>query len=186
MSRQRSALNEQDQEGQPWYRQFWGWFVFTPLFVVIIASLFFVSTAFKHADDVVVDNYYKEGRMINQRFELDKRAVALGIAGELRFDRESGEVFLTLQARESLEKTLRLDLNHPASENLDRSVVLTAVSVNSYRGDLDRALDHRWYIRIQADTESVGDSQPEALNNTPWRLNGTIDFAHSDIVSFGQ
>ena len=55
-----------EQDVKPFYRKFWFWFVFTPLIVVVCVSLTMVTVAFRHADDVVIDNYYKEGRMINQ------------------------------------------------------------------------------------------------------------------------
>ncbi|HSX84641.1 MAG TPA: FixH family protein, partial [Cellvibrio sp.] len=81
---------------KPWYRQFWFWFVFSPLIYIIIMCSVTVTIALKGADDVIIDNYYKEGRMINQALEQDKRAQELGLSGELRFDRATGEVLLNI------------------------------------------------------------------------------------------
>jgi len=170
-------INREEEESYAWYQQFWGWFVFTPLIVVVVASLFFVSTAFKHADDVVIDNYYQEGRTINQSFEKDMLAQALGLKGELRFDRATGEVFLQLQSDSSLAETLTLSLSHPASEKYDRQLILKRSNSQLYRGDLERDIDHSWYVRIEpiaADTESN------------WRLSGRIDFSQGESLLLGQ
>mgnify|MGYP001619987624 FL=1 len=58
----------------PWYRQFWFWFVFGPLLFIIVLCGIFVFIAFKNSDDVVTDNYYKVGRMINQTLSQDEKA----------------------------------------------------------------------------------------------------------------
>jgi len=170
-------INREEEESYAWYQQFWGWFVFAPLIVVVVASIFFVSTAFKHADDVVIDNYYQEGRTINQSFEKDMLAQALGLKGELRFDRATGEVFLQLQSDRTLVETLTLSLSHPASEKYDRHLILKRSNSLFYRGDLERDIDHSWYVRIEpiaADTESN------------WRLSGRIDFTQGESLLLGQ
>jgi len=166
------------EEGSPWYKQFWGWFVFMPLFVVIVASLSFVYTAFKHADDVVVDDYYKEGRMINQHFELDKQALALGLKGELRVDQELGEIFVDLSAQGDLPETLALYLNHPVQAEYDLQLTLREVVAGRYRADLEQPLQHRWYFRLQA-SEKLPATQA-------WRLKGTLDFQQGNSVLLGQ
>lgn len=85
-----------DESLKPWYRQFWFWFVFSPLIYIMIMCSVTVTIALKGADDVIIDNYYKEGRMINQTLEQDKQAAALGLGGELRFDRTTGEISLVI------------------------------------------------------------------------------------------
>ncbi len=186
MESERSMSVVDEQEGTAWYKQFWGWFVFTPLFVVIIASLFFVSTAFKHADDVVIDNYYKEGRMINQSFEQDQEAIRLALKGELRFDRVSGEIMLKLDAAEKLPTTLLLHLSHPANEDYDQRFELKRNAGNVYRGDLDRRIDYRWYVRIQPPSESLDTATSDLPPPPAWRLSGLIDFAQAETIAFGD
>ncbi|WP_280522441.1 FixH family protein [Cellvibrio mixtus] len=85
-----------EENAKPWYREFWFWFVFSPLIYIIIMCSITVTIALKGADDVIVDNYYKEGRMINQALEQDQRARDLGLSGDLRFDRTTGEVALSI------------------------------------------------------------------------------------------
>lgn len=174
-----TAMTKVFDEG-PWYKQFWAWFILTPLLIVIVAVLSFVAVAVYNADDVVIDNYYKEGRLINQRFEQDKQAVALHIHGKLRFDLELGEVLLTLSGDTELPEKLLLLLNHPTSAARDQQVVLHAITPGRYRGDLERRPQHRWYLRLLPAVE------PAQQNNADWRLNGQIDFAATDSLQLGE
>ena len=49
----------------PWYRQFWPWFLICLPGSVVVAALTTMYIAHKGADDLVVDEYYKEGLAIN-------------------------------------------------------------------------------------------------------------------------
>lgn len=170
--------NELDQG--PWYKQFWAWFILTPLLVVVIVCLFFVSIAVFNADDVVIDNYYQEGRMINQRFEQDERALALKLSGDLTFDLELGEVLFSVQGETRFPESLTLLLNHPTNADADQQVRLHMITPGRYRGDLESRPNHRWYLRVVP----VADATQQ--NDADWRLMGEIDFAASDSIRFGQ
>lgn len=161
----------------PWYKEVWAWFVLTPLIVVVIACMITGTIAFTNQDDIVVDNYYQEGRMINQRFEQDEHAAALGLQGELRFDRQVGEVVLTLSSHEPLPAHLVLGLDSPALANQDLELTLAEISPGHYRGDLPHSIAHRWYIRILPETETQ-------IAEAPWRLKAEIDFDHAESVRF--
>ena len=137
-----------EQDTQPFYRQFWFWFVFTPLIVVVCVSLTMVTVAFRHADDVVIDNYYKEGRMINQTMEQDRRALELNLTAQLRFDRTTGEVFLQIPQQASVPAQLLLLLDHPFEADLDQQVVLQQTSSGHYRGSLEFNPRNNWYLSL--------------------------------------
>ncbi len=162
---------------QPWYKQFWAWFILAPLIVVIFACAITVSIAFNNKDDVVIDNYYKEGRMINQRFEQDSTAREMGLTGELMFDREVGEVFLTLQSDAVLPEELVLELSHPHKAEYDQQLILKKVIEGRYRADLGARLQHQWYVRILPHIEAE-------ITEAPWRLKGEINFKFGDRVNF--
>jgi hypothetical protein len=162
---------------QPWYREFWAWFILAPLILVVAVSSVTVSIAVLNQDDIVVDNYYKEGRMINNRFEQEDHARAMGLAGELRFDRVVGEIYLTLSAHEPLPPQLLLALDHPAQAEQDTEVQLTQIAPGHYRASLDRGIAGHWYIRVQPHVEAQ-------IAEGPWRLKAEIDFAQTESVRF--
>lgn len=163
-----------EQDTQPFYRQFWFWFVFTPLIVVVCVSMVTVTIAFRHADDVVIDNYYKEGRMINQTMEQDRRAVELGLTAQLRFDRTTGEVFLQIPSQDAVPVQLLLLLDHPFEADLDQQVVLQQTSSGHYRGSLEFNPRNNWYLSL---LPVLDKHQRKAAE---WLLSGEINFAVSD------
>ena len=168
-------VNETDEESlKPWYRQFWFWFVFSPLIYIIIMCSVTVTIALKGADDVIIDNYYKEGRMINQALEQDKRAQALGLSGSLNFDRTSGEVLLTIVNVPSdaalMPDQLLLMMGHPVKAAKDQLITLTAIAPGKYRGELLVEPDYSWYLTLYPINDLT------LRKDAPWTLSGEIDF----------
>lgn len=168
-------MGQTHDEG-PWYRQGWFWFVMSPLLVVIVVSLTFAGISIFYADDRVVDNYYQHGRTINQSFEQDARARALGLSAEVRFDRVSGEAFVTLDSEASLPETLHLRIGHPINAERDQRVTLQRVREGHYRGDLVAPVDHRRYLTL------LPEHEPGNLRSAEWLLRGEIRFEQGDSV----
>ncbi|MCF1439106.1 MAG: FixH family protein, partial [Shewanella sp.] len=50
---------------QPWYKQFWPWFLITLPLCAVIASLATMKIAVDNKDALVAEEYYKEGKAIN-------------------------------------------------------------------------------------------------------------------------
>jgi len=170
--------NNLDYDVAPWYRQPWAWFIIAPLIAVVCSSSVLVYLAVVDGDDVVMDNYYKEGRLINQRLEQDLQAQSLNIKGQLDFDLDSGEVFLSLYSDGDLPAELLLLLNHPASADLDQQLTLRKISDNRYRGDLESVLRYRWYLRL------LPELNRQNQNSAKWRLLAEIDFERQHAVAF--
>ena len=162
---------------KPWYRQFWAWFILAPLILVVIVSSITVTIAVRHADDRVIDKYYKEGRMINMRHDEDQLARQLDVSAELHFDRAVDELTLKLSGLdEAWPDRLVLKLGHPARAERDRRVVLTRIAANQYHADLpaSQSLEYRWYLRLLPE---ISDAEVPL-----WRLRGEINFAGSERV----
>ncbi|MEL7400293.1 MAG: FixH family protein, partial [Pseudomonadota bacterium] len=136
---------------------------------------------YKQADDVVIDNYYKKGRMINQRIEEDRVAKEAELGADLRFDMMSAEVLLELSATDAsvLPETVMLHLDHPVEADFDTQIVLHNIAPGRYRADLDKPLAHRWYVRLmpKVNAENAGKF---------WRLVGEMNFADRDYVKLGS
>lgn len=165
-----------ERDKQPWFRQFWFWFVMTPLIVVICVVLTFVGVSFFHADDRVVDSYYKEGRAINQTFEQQARAHARGMVAQLRFDLVTEEVFLELTGEGALPEFLYLTLGHPVEADLDERVHMQQVREGRYRGTFKGQLRHRRYLTL------LPEVTPDQIRDADWLLRGEINFANADRV----
>src|SRR5690606_5287677 len=108
-----------------------------------------VFIAFKHADTVVIDDYYREGLAINQRLAQDEAARRLGLAAGLHIDTVTGEVLATLDGAIEAPDSLRLLLIHPLDADRDQALTLARIAGGRYRGDLERAPSGRYYLRLK-------------------------------------
>lgn len=157
----------------PWYRQFWFWFVFGPLIFIIFLCVFTVSIAFRYADDVVTDNYYKDGVMINQTLQQDERASVLGLTAEVKFDVAAGEVFVSIAKGVDLPEQLLLFMDHPVKKTKDQHIVLQKIASGQYRADLSSPPEYSWYLVLVPETDLKKRTRAE------WALSGEINFAKS-------
>lgn len=160
----------QTSDGGPAYRQPWFWFVMSPLIVVICVTLTFVGISVFYADDRVVDNYYKQGRTINQSFAQEARARELGVLAEVRFDQTTGEVMVELSKDGPMPNELHLRVGHPVNAEQDQHIVLQSLREGYYRGDLTTVLSHRRYLTLLPEYEG------ENMRSAEWLLRGDIQF----------
>lgn len=160
----------------PWYRQPWFWFVMSPLIVVICVVLTFVTISVFHADDRVVDNYYKQGRTINQSFEQEARAQALNLRADVAFDMVTGEVMVNLTGDGALPDVLHLMIGHPVNADQDQRILLQKVRDGRYRGDLTAALSHRRYLTL------LPEHDVNQMRSAEWLLRGEIHFDQRDRI----
>jgi hypothetical protein len=184
MSENTSVASHQELSN-PWYQEFWAWFILTPLIVVVFVGATLLTVAIKESDDIVLDNYYKEGRMINQRIDQDAKAAALGLRAELKFDLEVGAILLTLTAKDKSElpKTLILNLDHPFEESYDITATMHQIVPGSYRTDIETRLTKRWYVRVSPDLPILNEggmdlkemNQKDKVPKELWRLIGDVN-----------
>lgn len=161
-----------DEKLQPWYREFWAWFILTPLIVVVIVSSITVSLAVRHADDRVIDDYYKQGRLINQRYDADLAALELEINATIDFDFTIGEMVIRMTNNQQFyPEVLDLELSHPFEEGQDLHITVQHIARGQYQAELTRPQSNRWYWRLK----------PIDMSNNAqfiaWQLKGEIDFS---------
>ncbi|MBU2886896.1 FixH family protein [Gilvimarinus agarilyticus] len=165
------------KEGQPWYKEPWAWFVLTPLIVVVIVTLSFVTVAVKMADDTVIDNYYKEGRMINQSLAQDKRAANWQLSVDIVWQSNNEQLQLVLHSPMIPHpEALVLWLDHPVDETQDLSVTATKTGANQYTASVPNS-DQHWYLTLVP----VGEQN---RNEAPWRLKGEMNFTRDQRWTF--
>jgi len=169
-------LTDTDQS-KKWYREFWGWFILSPLIVVFIVSSFTVTVAVRGADDRVLENYYKEGRMINASFAEDTRAVALNVTLAMQFDHDLQELVVDIsEVSKPLPQRLSLEILHPSEFDFDRQYELTFVAANRYHAELlPERLQNKRYLRVTAEFDDP--------NIPAWRVRGEVNFPVGDDVT---
>ncbi len=149
---------------EPWYKQFWPWFIFLLPASVVVAGIATVIIAFKNADSLVADDYYKKGMGINQTLAQDSAATRLAAAADLQVDSLTGEVRVSLTGDFTIPpEDLVLQWIHPTSQQQDFTMALQATPTQSYGGQLQSSVSGRWYLQLSS-------KEPVA-----WRLKSEID-----------
>lgn len=144
------------QDTKPWYRYGWVWFLIgIPASSVILGSIF-IWISFKQADSLVADDYYKQGRGINQRLEKDQAAVDRGIKLHASIKAQPNgdqriEIRLVANPGVELPELLRLRLSHPTIDRKDILATLVKSGSGLYRTDVPGISAGRWYVQVEDD-----------------------------------
>ncbi len=178
-----------EQIAPPWYRQFWPWFLIALPATVVVAGFFTLYLAIKYSDDLVSDNYYRDGLAINLQLTQDIRATELALSATLNFEGGSDQALdvLALELKSALQifampAVLHLYLLHPTDASADHVVTLMAAGNGRYRGQLPELPTQRVYLRLIPATLAEGDLALNPLQDAAWRLAGEIDFTQSHRV----
>ena len=105
----------------PWYRHRWPWLLMAGPAIVVVAGFITMWISFSGADALVVDDYYKQGKAINQDLRRDHVAANLGLQFSLRYDAVSGKLLGQLTSSKGSQSAvpLTLMLVHPTMPNND-------------------------------------------------------------------
>ncbi len=118
---------------QPWYRQFWPWFLVSILSAAVLGSMLMLYLAVSTQDGLVVDYYRKDGLAYREDRERDTRALQWGLNAVL----EVNDKLFTLTLDGSPDQwpaALRLDLIHPTQAYKDSSLQLRHLGGNRFEG----------------------------------------------------
>jgi hypothetical protein len=140
-------------ETEPWYRQFWPWLLIALPGTVVVASIVTLFIAIDSADDIVADDYYKQGLAINRALAADERAQTLQLRAELGIDARARTLSVAMQGQlHPAPRQLRATFVHPVEADEDFTVLLDATTPQQYRAALPRALTGRWTVEVSDPT----------------------------------
>ena len=126
--------------------------------LVVVAGVTTAVIAFRGADGLVADDYYKQGLGINRQIARDQAASDLAIAGELRVlpDR----VRVTLRASAKLPDRLTVRFAHPSRASEDRVLHPARTAEGTWEAPLADLPAGRWRAIVETAT---------------WRVSARID-----------
>jgi len=105
---------------KPWYKHRWPWFIMLGPVAVMIATAVTVWLAVQQPDAMVVDDYYKQGKAINQDLRRDRMATSLKLALDARFDAQAGMLSgRLLSFGQPMLAPFRIHLAHPTQPQKD-------------------------------------------------------------------
>lgn len=156
-------MNPDDLNPPPWYRQFWPWFLILLPLTTVVAGISTILIAVNSSNDLVEDDYYKQGLAINQDLARDRRAEELGLAAELNHDSAAGQLTLSLSHSQPISEApwLQLKLSHPTQAEQDVSLTLARIAPGQYRAPLDKLAQANWHLMLSPPDHS-------------WQLRGRL------------
>ena len=146
---------------QAWYTHRWPWLLMLGPFLVIVAGSYASWLAFSRQDALVVDDYYKQGKAINQDLRRDHAAASLGLAATLTYDPASSRLKGSLLSfGVPMPGTHQLTLVHATLPEKDISFTIQTDNTGAFSIALPMLEKTRWQVQMESE-------------HREWRLHGT-------------
>lgn len=155
----------------PWYRQRWPWLLMIGPAWVVVGAFVMIWLAMRTPDALVVDDYYKRGKAINQDLSRDRAAAAMQLRLEAAYDPAQGQLKGVISgAGKPVAAQLTIQLVHSTQPEKD----MTLQAQTGYDGRFAVALPMleraRWQVIVQGERRD-------------WRLTGQWKWPEQQAVT---
>ncbi len=149
-----------DSDSKPWYAYRWPWLVMLGPVVAIVAGMHLAWVAFTQQDALVVDDYYKQGKAINQDLRRDAHAARLKMRMRLNYNAAEGKLGGTLDsAAGATAQDIQLRLIHPTLPQSDIDLKARTDGAGRFEIALPMLQLGQWQVQVEDQQHS-------------WRLTG--------------
>lgn len=155
----------------PWYRHLWPWLLMAGPAAVILAGSYLIWLSFSSQDAMVVDDYYKQGKAINQDLRRDRVATTLGLTFVAHYAPASGALTGTLLGfGKPVPGALIVRLAHATQPEKDLQLLAQPDAQGDFTVSLPMLERGRWQVVIES-------AQRE------WRLNGVWKWPQQQSIA---
>jgi len=156
------------EDTQPWYRQFWPWFIIALPAASVVAGLTTLWISMQTEDSLVVESDDGMQIVAERRLNAEQLAAELGLTAALDINLDTGAVQAAMHRGrlESALATIELELTHPTRAARDQLVTL-------HRAPPDRAGNPLWsghFVMVPAGRWYVSLKSSDQTGR--WRLSG--------------
>ena len=154
---------------KPWYKHPHLWLVICLPIISVVVSLSFARTAFLNKADIVRDDWYMDGKALEQDLSRDTAAAAANLRAQISISPQ-GQVDAILSHNPNTAVPPQLDLYffHPIKAKKDHKIILKRREDGHYQGQLDAELLKPSNYHVE-------------LDGYLWRLSSRVDLP---IASF--
>jgi uncharacterized protein len=160
----------------PWYRERWPWLLMAGPATVLVAGAWTGWLAFARQDALVVGDYYKKGKAINQDLRRDRAAAALHAQVTLRHDAAHGVLKGRLSTLEPVRGALQVHLAHATQPEKDLRLLVRPDASGNFAVPLPLLERSRWTVLVEDEKRS-------------WRLEGQWQWpaqGEASLATFGN
>lgn len=131
---------------QPWYKQFWPWFLIVLPCCAVTASIYTFYLASTSEFSLVDEDYYKKGKGINQDLSKIRQAKQLGLV--FRIDQQAEVIEISQHGGDALGTALKVRFHHATIAKHDFEQMVTADGDGVYRITTAEPLNGKWRVQI--------------------------------------
>jgi uncharacterized protein len=129
-----------------WYKEPWAWLVVLLPLAAVVASISTYIIANHEPDSLVIGDYYKKGKAINQDISKVKVAQKLGIKFSLKLTNQ--QLVLSPSGIEKKFPLLNLNFYHPTQADKDFTLKLTQDALANFRTTLPQQITGKWRVTV--------------------------------------
>lgn len=134
----------------PWYKHRWPWLLMLGPAIVVVAGINLGFVAWRGQDAMVVDDYYKKGKAINQDLRRDRAASAMRLALDARYDPASEKLAGALSSGgQPLSAPFSIHLAHATQPEKDRKLEVIPDAQGRFAVALPMLERARWQVVIE-------------------------------------
>jgi hypothetical protein len=134
----------------PWYTHRWPWLIMLGPAVVIVGGSFAAYLAITRPDAMVVDDYYKQGRAINQDLRRDRVASSLALAFEANYNPASALLTGSMRgAGQPLATPLHIYLAHPTQPAKDLQLLVQPDTAGRFAVPMPMLERAHWQVVVE-------------------------------------
>jgi hypothetical protein len=155
----------QREDTDPWYRQFWPWFIIALPATAVVAGLYTLWLAMQTSDSLVVQSNDGLHIVTERNTAAEREASRLELSAHITIQSESGAVSVSLTGHPDVEypDSLSLQLRHPTMASRDSHIELLrampdAAGNPAWAGHFVSLPTGRFYLTLSS--------------NNDWRLSG--------------
>ncbi|MFY8134916.1 MAG: FixH family protein [Aquimonas sp.] len=147
---------------RPWFREPMVWLVIALPMTAVVAGLSTLAIAIRSGStDAVPDVVRRTLQIQDADIAADRRAIELGLRGEIRFDADTGAIEAQMLGLDAGTPALTLRLLHAGRASRDLEVRLVQAG-EAWHGRVEGAKGQAWNIELSAADHS-------------WRVGGRLD-----------
>jgi len=155
----------------PWYTQRWPWLLMLGPATVLVGGGIATWLALGHPDAMVVDDYYKQGKAINQDLRRDRAASALQLRLQARYLPDQGR----LQGRidsfgKPVTMLITISLAHPTLPERDIVLVARPDAAGNFSVPLPALEKTHWQVVVEG-------------GKRDWRLAGSWNWGRQPALT---
>lgn len=144
---------------KPWYAHPWPWLLMLGPFLVIVAGIHTTWLAFSQPDALVVDDYYKQGKAINQDLRRDRVAAGMKLTFGIRYEPAGGKLAGSIRSENPVTEKIAISLIHSTRPEKDIRLLVQPDQEGNFAVELPMLDIARWQVLVEGEQRE-------------WRLNG--------------